>query len=50
MTDIAMTDNETENMNTYARLNFHGKFENMSNDEQDQIINPKHYKMIPPES
>jgi hypothetical protein len=50
MTDIAMTDNETENMNTYARLNFHGKFENMSNDEQDQIINPKHYKMIPPEA
>lgn len=50
MTDMAMTDSETENMNTYARLNFHGKFENMSNDEQDQIINPKHYKMIPPEA
>ncbi len=63
MTDIAMVeqkhdgmetiepkDYETENMNSYTRLNFHGKFENMNNDEQDQIINPKHYKMIPPEA
>jgi len=28
-------------------LDFHGNFEEMSQDEQDQIINPKHYKMIP---
>jgi hypothetical protein len=31
-------------------LNFHGAFEKMSKDEQDQIINPKHYKMIPAEA
>jgi len=31
-------------------LDFHGKFEAMSQDEQDQIINPKHYKMIPKEA
>jgi len=26
---------------------FHGEFTNMDNDEQDQIINPAHYKVIP---
>jgi len=31
-------------------LNFHGNFEEMSSEEQDQIINPKHYKMIPKEA
>ena len=31
-------------------LDFHGKFETMSRDKQDQIINPKHYKMIPKEA
>ena len=31
-------------------LDFHGKFEDMSKEEQDQIINPKHYKMIPAEA
>jgi hypothetical protein len=31
-------------------LDFHGNFEEMSQDEQDQIINPKHYKMIPKEA
>jgi hypothetical protein len=31
-------------------LNFHGNFEEMSQDEQDRIINPKHYKMIPKEA
>lgn len=50
METIETKDYETENMNSYNRLNFHGKFENMNNDEQDQIINPKHYKMIPPEA
>lgn len=29
---------------------FHGKFEDMDDDEQDQIINPSHYKMIPKEA
>lgn len=31
-------------------LDFHGNFERMSSEEQDQIINPKHYKMIPKEA
>lgn len=31
-------------------LDFHGNFEEMSQNEQDQIINPKHYKMIPKEA
>lgn len=31
-------------------INFHGEFEDMSSEEQDQIINPKHYKMIPKEA
>lgn len=31
-------------------LDFHGKFEEMSAAEQDAIINPKHYKMIPKEA
>ena len=29
-------------------LDFHGKFEDMDNDLQEQIINPKHYKIVPP--
>jgi len=29
---------------------FHGKFEEMSEEVQDDIINPAHYKMIPPEA
>ena len=32
------------------KVDFHGKFEDMPDDVQDQIINPKHYKMIPPEA
>jgi len=28
-------------------VDFHGKFENMNEDEQDAIINPEHYKMVP---
>jgi hypothetical protein len=31
-------------------LDFHGDFENMSLDQQDDIINPQHYKMIPKEA
>lgn len=31
-------------------LDFHGDFKTMSDDEQDAIINPKHYKMIPKEA
>lgn len=34
----------------YANLNFHGNFKSMSAKEQDEIINPKHYKMIPKEA
>ena len=29
-------------------IDFHGAFEEMSEEEQDQIINPKHYKIVPP--
>ena len=32
------------------KLDFHGNFESMSSDDQDQIINPQHYKMIPKEA
>lgn len=28
-------------------VDFHGDFNKMSDDDQDAIINPKHYKMIP---
>ena len=31
-------------------IDFHGDFENMSKEEQDAIVNPKHYKMIPKEA
>ena len=31
-------------------IDFHGDFANMSWDQQDDIINPKHYKMIPKEA
>jgi len=29
---------------------FHGNFSDMSEEEKDAIINPKHYKMVPPEA
>ena len=29
---------------------FHGDFEEMSEEDRDAIINPKHYKMVPPEA
>jgi hypothetical protein len=29
-------------------LDFHGDFSNLSKEEQDQVINPKHYKILPP--
>jgi hypothetical protein len=35
---------------TTTDLDFHGKFEDMDDDTQDAIINPKHYKMIPKEA
>ena len=31
-------------------IDFHGKFEDMSCQEQNDIINPKHYRMIPKEA
>ena len=31
-------------------VDFHGNFEQMDDDTQDAIINPKHYKMIPKEA
>jgi len=46
MTEIAM---EQEN-NGMEVVDFHGDFKDMTSEEQDQIINPKHYKMIPPEA
>jgi hypothetical protein len=30
-----------------TEIDFHGDFENMSWEQQDDIINPKHYKIIP---
>ena len=33
-----------------GEIDFHGMFADMSEEEQDQIINPKHYKMIPKEA
>jgi hypothetical protein len=33
-----------------TEIDFHGDFENMSWEQQDDIINPKHYKMIPKEA
>lgn len=35
---------------SYAAPDFHGEFESMDEEAQDQIINPKHYKMIPKEA
>jgi len=35
---------------TLEKLDFHGKFEEMDKWTQEQIINPKHYKIIPPEA
>jgi hypothetical protein len=32
-----------------ATTNFHGDFDKMNADQQDAIINPKHYKMLSPE-
>jgi hypothetical protein len=31
-------------------LDFHGDFSNLSKEEQDQVINPKHYKILPKEA
>jgi len=31
-------------------VDFHGKFEEMTSEEQDAIINPQHYKMVPKEA
>jgi hypothetical protein len=31
-------------------IDFHGDFKSMTEEEQDAIINPKHYKLIPPEA
>jgi len=33
-----------------AETNFHGDFDKLDADAKDEIINPKHYKMIPPEA
>jgi hypothetical protein len=37
-------------MKEMKEVDFHGDFDKMSNDDQDAIINPKHYKMIPKEA
>lgn len=31
-------------------IDFHGKFEDMSEETRDEIINPKHYEVVPPEA
>ena len=31
-------------------IDFHGKFEDMSEESRDEIINPKHYEVVPPEA
>jgi hypothetical protein len=31
-------------------IDFHGKFEDMSQETRDEIINPKHYEVVPPEA
>jgi hypothetical protein len=38
------------NEETNDKLDFHGDFSEMDKWTQDQIINPKHYKIIPPEA
>jgi hypothetical protein len=45
--ELPLTDDLSD---TTTTLDFHGKFEEMDDDTQDAIINPKHYKMIPKEA
>ena len=39
-----------EDMLSQKQTEFHGDFEEMSDEARDAIINPKHYKMVPPEA
>lgn len=45
--ELPLTDDLSD---TTTDLDFHGNFEDMDDDTQDAIINPKHYKMIPKEA
>ena len=42
--ELPLTDDLSD---TTIDLDFHGNFEDMDDDAQDAIINPKHYKIIP---
>jgi len=42
-----MDSGENLSQDAITEVNFHGDFDKMSDDDQDAIINPKHYKMIP---
>ena len=47
-----LSDLDKENIKEFNKKRkepvFHGKFTDMDDDEQDQVINPAHYKVIPP--
>jgi len=45
-----LADKEEKKRSAEKALDFHGKFEEMDKWTQEQIINPKHYKIIPPEA
>jgi hypothetical protein len=47
-----LSDLDKENIKEFKKKRkepvFHGKFTDMDDDEQDKVINPAHYKVIPP--
>lgn len=43
-------DHEEEYNSTMSKVDFHGDFDKMTAEQQDAIINPKHYKMLSPEA
>lgn len=50
LTDRTGNMEKQPDLNHEEKIDFHGNFNDMSNKEQDAIINPKHYKMIPKEA
>jgi len=50
--EILMTERKIANDEGMAEqiIDFHGKFEDMSEESRDEIINPKHYEVVPPEA
>ena len=45
---LAQKPNNQERLDLLDEVDFHGDFDGMTEAEKDAIINPKHYKIVPP--